>query len=535
MHLAPVNSRTNSAKRGLNFMTYLVVLLSSLLCAEIEVALPGQITVSRSTTPSGVNLTQEGSTDWIHWGLKGVTAVTRKSGGGAQIGNYNQIGDVSARRYDENIVRYGWSDGTLTGSVAGTRAGIWIQGLGNGFEITAPADTTLQTLKVYVGVWAAQGLLEVSLSDGSAKPYVDTSLDNLKETNNGIYTVTYQAASAGQTVRVKFTVSKSYRSNGNVTLQAAALQNGSLSPLLGISGDAFTINEQPTFLLGVSYFDALGYKDSDLDELESRGFNLIRIWLDWAVWVDRSRSFFDADGNFIHASTALNLLRAAAARGIMVDVTILNSASTFDDFAKVERAIRSAVAALKDEPNVFFDLVNEHNLENRAASRWSVSHDNMRYLMEAAKQEGPDAILTFSTSSQGRHILTSDKKVNSINVNEELDAGIQILTPHLSRTNDWYERTDQRLATIKAFLASIGRSIPVYLQEERRRNFENLSNPTRAEFLQAAQEARDAGAAGWVFHTNAGFDLSETVTFFGNLDAEEKGIVDALGPEIFGS
>ncbi|MEK6334024.1 MAG: hypothetical protein AABM67_03685 [Acidobacteriota bacterium] len=43
-----------------------------------------------------------------------------------------------------------------------------------GFQIAVPADTNLHTLKVYVGLWYAQGKLEASLSDASAPIYVDT-------------------------------------------------------------------------------------------------------------------------------------------------------------------------------------------------------------------------------------------------------------------------------------------------------------------------------------------------------------------------
>jgi hypothetical protein len=74
--------------------------------------------------------------------------------------------------------------------------------------------------------------------------------------------------------------------------------------------------------------------------------------------------------------------------------------------------------------------------------------------------------------------------------------------------------------------------VPVYLQEEARRGHSGL-DPTADQFLQAAREARDAGAAGWVFHTDAGFDLTSS-TFFDNLDAVEQQTVDALGGEIFG-
>ena len=71
----------------------------------------------------------------------------------------------------------------------------------------------------------------------------------------------------------------------------------------------------------------------------------------------------------------------------------------------------------------------------------------------------------------------------------------------------------------------------MFLQEEARRRHSDL-NPAATEFLDAALKARDAGAAGWIFHTDAGFDLSGSRTFFGNLDAEERRAVDRLAARV---
>ena len=82
----------------------------------------------------------------------------------------------------------------------------------------------------------------------------------------------------------------------NVTVTVTAPVSS--SSVLGISGDNFTINGTPTFLLGVSYFDALDWRTSDLDGLHARGFNLIRIFLDWKTDNGNdAESIFDMAGN----------------------------------------------------------------------------------------------------------------------------------------------------------------------------------------------------------------------------------------------
>jgi uncharacterized protein (DUF849 family) len=178
---------------------------------------------------------------------------------------------------------------------------------------------------------------------------------------------------------------------------------------------------------------------------------------------------------------------------------------------------------------VFYDLVNEHADDTNPSSRWSHLHfPTMQNLFNAARAEDPDAILTLSSSSGDHHIMRSDETVNATNINEELRVGVQILTPHFTRSTNWYDLTDSRVQTVKNYLASAGRNIPLYLQEEARVDPEWVIPTSKDNFLQAVREAFNAGAAGWVFHTAAAFDLRESKTFFDNLDSVELTVVDAL-------
>jgi hypothetical protein len=272
----------------------------------------------------------------------------------------------------------------------------------------------------------------------------------------------------------------------------------------------------PTFLLGVSYFDGRSWRTDDLDALQARRFNLIRIWLDWA-----DRGFFDASGQLVEGDTLLALVRACRDRGIVVDVTILDTDHALADPAL---AVATTVTALAAERNVLFDLVNEHDHDGD-----TFSHDDVASLAAVARGVDPGSVLTVS--SCGGHIV-DDLTLQPANIDAELAAGIDLLTPHFSRTADFYDKTDQRVTLVRDYLSSISHLVPVYLQEEARRGHSGL-DPTVDQFLQAAREARDSGAAGWIFHTDAGFELA-TASFFESLDAEELATVDALGAEIFG-
>jgi hypothetical protein len=50
---------------------------------------------------------------------------------------------------------------------------------------------------------------------------------------------------------------------------------------LAIKGEQFTINGKPTFLLGISYYGALGaskdFIQRDLDDMQKYGFNWFRV------------------------------------------------------------------------------------------------------------------------------------------------------------------------------------------------------------------------------------------------------------------
>jgi len=191
------------------------------------------LTGTSTSVPQGtnVNLTAVGPLDWVHWGLYTETSLDRKAGVTPLISDFTLLDSTNGFAYvyefADNYNGYGWSDGTPTLSVTNTTTGVWAYGVptaGSGFRISAPADTTLRTLKVYVGAFAARGKLEASLSDNSAPVYSDNTFAN--QMGNGesrVYSISYAAQSAGQSLTVKWTLSLGFRADANVTLQAAAL------------------------------------------------------------------------------------------------------------------------------------------------------------------------------------------------------------------------------------------------------------------------------------------------------------------------
>ncbi|HMZ97187.1 MAG: FG-GAP-like repeat-containing protein [Nitrospira sp.] len=189
---------------------------------------------------STVNLSTEGTVDWTHWGLSTATSFNHKSGVTSQISNFSAVGGGVAGQYSDNLVGYTWTGGTPTASATNSTTGLYIVGVNKGFQFTVPADTTQRTVKVYVSAWGAQGKMEAFLSDGSAAGYSDTSLSDPGLSSSGaarVYTFTYRAASANQTLTLRWTnLVQNDPAGGNVTLQAATLVTTSGG---GSSGTAY--------------------------------------------------------------------------------------------------------------------------------------------------------------------------------------------------------------------------------------------------------------------------------------------------------
>jgi len=185
------------------------------LTITISAPTGASLTGSLGTPASSVNLTTEGTSDWAHWGSEGSGNWDHKNGANLLA---NWTSTATAFTYPGNAISYLWTDGANTnwnGQAQST--GFYYSGQGGYFSFTAPADTTLRTLKVYVGTNAANGTLSAHLSDSSAADYTNSSLAT---NSNGVYTLTYKAASAGQTLTIKWTNTSA---NGSITVQSASL------------------------------------------------------------------------------------------------------------------------------------------------------------------------------------------------------------------------------------------------------------------------------------------------------------------------
>lgn len=209
-----------------------VVVVAVVIISSVDVIRAGSNGVTFTSVPAGseVNLTSEGKIDWIHWGLHTDSSLNRKADVTPWISDFipqdASNGYAFIYQYADNANGYTWSDGVPEVAVTNTPTGVWAYGvpnIGSGFRFTVPADRTLRTLKVYVGVFAGVGQFEARLSDGSAPGYTNASLINIRNGPGRVYTINYAADSPGQSLIVRWILVSLRDVTGNVTLQAAAL------------------------------------------------------------------------------------------------------------------------------------------------------------------------------------------------------------------------------------------------------------------------------------------------------------------------
>ena len=187
----------------------------------------GMLSGSGTNSAASASLTSEGPSDWVHWG---DSMLNRKNGVTALISNYTVVGSGSVISYNNDPRPLSWTDGApaVTGS---NNNGLYINSLGNGFSVTAPADASVRILTIHLGGWFSGATFTAHLSDASAPDFVDSTSSASGQYDRN-YTLTYSAASPGKTLTLTWIMTSG---SGNVTLNGAALQQSSptLAPTAG--------------------------------------------------------------------------------------------------------------------------------------------------------------------------------------------------------------------------------------------------------------------------------------------------------------
>ncbi len=226
-----VNTYTNSTSVGISVPDHLLIIEITPGGGGVTGSLSGSVAINTTD----VNLATVGTGDWKHF-----DNGDHKASGSPinSISNYSVIGGA-AGSYSNDLRKMSWSGGTPTTSSSNNRWGWYSAGIGNGFSFTAVAGNGTNTLKVYVGGSNAGGTLTAHLSNSAAPDYINTKA-NTNGQWDATYTITYNAAQAGQTLTITW---KQASGTGNVTIQAAALV-GSIAARVATTNESQALSEE---------------------------------------------------------------------------------------------------------------------------------------------------------------------------------------------------------------------------------------------------------------------------------------------------
>ena len=310
---------------------------------------------------------------------------------------------------------------------------------------------------------------------------------------------------------------------------------------LGVDSTHFTINGQRKFLLGISYYGALGARDEfivkDLADMQRDGFNWVRVWATWSAFTNNVSAVEANGGPREPFLTKLEkLIRDCDRRGMIVNLTLsrengISAGPRLQRYEEHERAVRTLVERLRPLRNWYLDLGNERNIGDAR----HVPFEDLRKLRAVARELDPKRLVTASHSSDDEDFAKNIEKYVR-------DVKVDFLSQHRGR---YAKSASETAAATKLYLdrlKSLGATVPIHYDEPFRRGYTRGWEPNAEDFLTDLRNAIQAGAAGWCLHNGAqvgpadaqprrSFDLREK-RLYEQLDSVELEVARKVRAEI---
>lgn len=310
---------------------------------------------------------------------------------------------------------------------------------------------------------------------------------------------------------------------------------------LGKESTYFTIDGRRTFLLGISYYGALGARDEfitrDLDDMQRDRFNWIRVWATWAAFTNNISAVDTNGGPREPFLTRLEkLIQECDRRGMVVDVTFSRENGTtggprLQKLEQHERAVRTVVERLRPWLNWYLDLGNERNIGDAR----HVPFEDLKRLRQAVREIDPKRLVTASHSSDDESFAKDFEKYLR-------DVKVDFLSQHRPRGEGTAQKTADATKLYLERMKAIGIVVPIQYGEPFRRGYTKGWEPTAEDFVSDLRGAIGSGAAGWCFHNGAqvgpkdgmprrSFDLREK-RLYDQLDAVELEVAKRVAMEM---
>jgi len=171
-----------------------------------------------------------GPLGFVHWGRNGGNDVNVGAMNQAPFGMVMESlqldgGTPNPAQFNDNRVKFSWTNGTPTATESGTSTGIYSKGPHPAFALTFTAESTPHRALLFVGGNSSHAQLDVKLGTGKDERTFTDQHSNMAGNYDVLYTIEYAstAVNAPMVVRWQELVADD-PGNGNVSLSAVAIQ-----------------------------------------------------------------------------------------------------------------------------------------------------------------------------------------------------------------------------------------------------------------------------------------------------------------------
>jgi len=191
----------------------------------LDAASGHELTVTASAPAAQVDLEQEGTLAWIHWGTTtdDEESLNRKASAVSPLPTFSVTGSNDVRTFEDNLTTFTWTNGTPTATQGGTRNGVYSKTGNPKFHLNRVVGVDPQRWVLYAGVFKCKALLTVTLGTGPTMQNATATLDNA---DHGYvrYVIDHRAKAPSTPLVVTWELTDSHDpDNANVTLAAATL------------------------------------------------------------------------------------------------------------------------------------------------------------------------------------------------------------------------------------------------------------------------------------------------------------------------
>jgi len=184
-----------------------------------------ELTVTFGAPAAQVDLEQEGTLAWIHWGTTtdDEKSLNRKASALSPLPTFSVTGSTDVRTLEDDFTTFRWTNGTPLATQGATRNGVYSKTGKPRFHVDRVVGVEPQRWVIYAGVYKCKGLLTVALGTGPATQTATATLDN---TDHGYvrYVIDHRAKAPSTPLVVTWELTDTYDpNNANVTLAAATL------------------------------------------------------------------------------------------------------------------------------------------------------------------------------------------------------------------------------------------------------------------------------------------------------------------------